>query len=230
MKDEKLQVVKLKSIKLDKSVYPRAKVDWVTKSRYYNAMKSKAEFPPICVAKAKFRGYILIDGAHRLEAMKDIGETHCQAEVLDGLSKKELYLEAVRRNIGHGRQFSTQEVSQIVITMKDWNMSSQEIAELIRIPADKLSAFIAKRMVRVGNNDVAIKAPLCNLAGTEQDYDFEANESRISGSSQIQVMDTLISMLENDWINMESAIVRARINKIYKLISALKIVEEPIEA
>ncbi len=217
MKTE-IKLLKISSIKMDKKLYPRTGIDWTTCARYYNALKSGAEFPPIVVARRRL-SYVLIDGAHRLKAFKDAKETHIQVEVLIGLSDKQIYLEAIKRNASHGRQFSTQEVAKITITLKEWNMSGKDISELINIPVDKLDDFIAKRLsATTGGKSEILKAPLKHLAGTLQDENQITEQGVLASRGQGQLLDSVVVMLQNNWFNLESNLVKSKLHKIYKLL------------
>jgi len=218
----KTRLLRVGEVKTDKEVYPRIHIDWVTCARYYNAMKSGAEFPPITVAKLGNQ-YILIDGAHRLKATKDNKQTHIQAEIVEGLDKKQIFIEAVKRNIGHGRQFSSQEVTKIAITLEAWEMSKEQISEIIRLPAEDIKPFIAKRMTRITetNEEIALKSPLKNLAGV--DLATEPLQDRISGTSQMQLLDAVITLFKNKWMDTENQNVVSRIKKLKNLIDDYKL-------
>lgn len=214
-----IALIKIKDIIIDKELYPRISVDWTTCARYYNAFKSGAVFPPIAVAKLDGI-YYLVDGAHRLKIYSDSGEEYTQSEVLYGLSKEEIYLEAVKRNIGHGRQFSTQEVTNICITLEKWNLSKEKISELVNIPMENITPFIAKRSIRITDTGerVALKAPLRNLIEISPDIDKDINQKRFNSKSQVQILEMVISLLKNGWINNTSEIVIERLKKIYELL------------
>ncbi len=210
------RIIPINKVKIEKETYPRIGVDWITCARYYNALKSGAKFPPIIVAQSD-KQYFLVDGAHRLKAFKDNKETHIQVEILKGLTKEQIYLEAVKRNIIHGKQFSTQEVTSICITLEKWNLSQQEISEIVRIPTDKISPFVAKRMTRITETqeDIALKAPLRNLS--QKELEFEPDQSRIFGMNQTQILDSVIKLLENNWIERDNKIVIKKLNQIHQL-------------
>jgi hypothetical protein len=45
------QIIKINDIVIDEELYPRIHWDFVTKAKYYNALRSgNAKFPPIAVA------------------------------------------------------------------------------------------------------------------------------------------------------------------------------------
>ncbi len=215
----KQRLMKISEVKIDDKLYPRTHVDFITGARYYNALKSGANFPPITVAKRDGK-FILIDGAHRLKAHEQCGETHIQAQVFEGLSDKQIYIEAIKANVTHGRQFGTNEITQIAITLQDWNMSLDEISTIIRIPADKISPFVAKRMTRISEtgHEFALKKPLQVLAQAEvsEKDNIEETQQKLSGVAQIRIVDTLNTLLKHNWIE-DSEVLHAKLKKLHKL-------------
>ena len=216
----KQKLMKISEIHIEDKLYPRTHIDFVTGARYYNALKSGATFPPITVAEKKDGRFILIDGAHRLKAHEQCGETHIQAQVFEGLSDKQIYVEAIKANVTHGRQFGTNEITQIAITLQDWDMSLDEISTIIRIPADKISPFVAKRMTRISETgqEFALKKPLQFLAQAEvsENDNVEETQQRLSGVAQIKIVDTLNTLLKHNWIE-DSEVLHAKLKKLHKL-------------
>ena len=217
----KLTNLNVEDVKVKESIYPRMYVDFVTGARYYNALRSGATFPPIAVAVLN-EEYVLIDGAHRLKAFQQCKKKTIPTEILTDLkTEQEMYVEAVKRNIGHGRQFSTQEVTQIAMTLQEWNLTDEAIAEIIRIPATEISPFILKRMTRITetNEDISLKSPLKHLAGTP--LSDVINQKGLPGTSQVVLIDTLIALVKNNWIDIDSELVMEKIAKLYKLLTTL---------
>ena len=221
----KTKVLRLDQVLLDNETYPRMHYDFVTKARYYNAMKSGDIFPPICVALLDGK-YYLVDGNHRLLATKDLGTTeHISAEVLKVKTKEEIFVEAIKRNIGHGKQFTTQEVTQIIITLEEWDMSVEAVSKIVRIPSDEIKPFVAKRMVSIyGDNgeqeNHALKSTLKHLAGTTQESGLIPEQMQYSGS-QIGLLSTLISLIENNHLNLEREEVVKLVMKLNELTNGL---------
>lgn len=220
----KTKLLKLGEVVLDTKVYPRTHVDWQTSARYYNALKSGAEFPPICVALFK-KKYILVDGGHRLKAFKDNKEKYIKAEVLKDLNEQQIYVEAVKRNIINGRQFSAQEVTKTILTLKKWNMSEQQISEIVRLPATTLNSFVAKRLTRISETqeDVVLKAPFSHLAGEEvpSALGIEEIQKGFGGSlSQVSILDEIIRLIENDLLDLNDKLVAQKFKKLKKLLKA----------
>lgn len=217
------KLLKIEQVKFDEETYPRMVVDWVTCARYFNALRSGAVFPPITVAILD-KNYYLVDGMHRLKAHKDNKETHIQCEVLKGLDKKQIFLEAVKRNVKHGRQFSTQEVTKICITLENWKMSQEAISEIVHIPADKITSFVAKRMTRITDTleEVPLKASVKNLAGIPIE---KIDQKSLTGNTQLNLIESLITLLKENWIDKDNAIILKKLNKLAQLLEPYKIIK-----
>lgn len=226
---KKLKLLSTDELVYDEKLYPRINEDWVTIARYKNAMKSGAEFPPIIVVKRKNDNkYVVIDGRHRIEATRGLKEKHIQAEVVSGMNAKQLYELAVKSNITHGKQFSTQEVTKIVITLKDFKYDLKDISKIVRLPIEDIEPFIAKRVIHITDNSginklIAIKSPLKYMAGqTFTDVQFKQNQQEhFSSRSQIQVLEQVIMLIKNDWINKFNPQIREKIIKLKELINKL---------
>jgi len=214
----KTKILKIEKVKVDENLYPRIKWDFVTRARYYNALKSGAVFPPITVAVNSEGKNILVDGQHRLLANKDNKETHIECEILEGLTDEQIYEEAVKRNVAHGRQFSTQEIVKIAVRLKDLGYDDIKVSELTLIPLDKLTEFVAKRTTLITNTNskTSLKSPLQHLAGV--DLATEPNQSVFNSKSQIQLLDSVICLLKNNWLDTKSEVVLEKAVKIYELL------------
>lgn len=218
------KILKIQEIQFDKTVYPRSWVDYRNSNRYAKAMKSDVVFPVITVARYE-ETYILVDGAHRLEAYKFNKEKYVKAEILTGLTKKEMYIEAVKRNIGNGKQFNAKEVTKIIITLKDWKLSENQIEKLVRIPVNEIEPFIANRIARIGTREVVLKSPLKNLAGTQLNFKsekaFNAESSKFTEQSQNSIINNTITLLKNDWIDATDKKVMSKLKSLYLLLKAM---------
>ena len=213
----KTKIIPLNKIILDKDLYPRNDVDWMTVVRYLKAKQSGAKFPPIAVAL--FEGkYLAMDGFHRVDAFKKDKEKYIEAEVVEGLTKEEIFIESVKRNIGHGRQFSSQERATIILTLENWDLSLKAISEIIRIPVDEIKPFVAKRITRITETqeEIALKSPLKHL--TEISLDDISAQQPLANRTQSQILDSLIVLVKNKWINLDSELIKEKLQKLYELL------------
>ena len=218
-KNTQTKLLKLTEIKVDNRLYPRMHPDFVTRAKYIHAMNSGAIFPPIVVAKMEDGRNLLIDGLHRMEATEARKETHIQAIVETGLTEEEVFKEAVIANANHGKPFTTQEIVQITVTMQNLDMSLNEISEIIRIPVDKIEAFVAKRITRINETgqDIAVKKPLHGVFGgmeISQNEGVISKQMKLNGRNQIATVDMLISLFGNGWME-DSETLRGRLRILH---------------
>lgn len=213
----KTKILDINQVVLDKELYPRLNPDFVTQARYFHALQSGAVFPNIVVAYLD-NVYYLVDGLHRLTAFKNCKRTHLQVDILENLTKKEIYLEAVKRNISHGKQFSTQDVVNVCITLKNWDMSQEEISEIVRIPTNKITPFVAKRMTRITETqeEIPLKSPLKHFAGLEVSNDFK--QGKFSSSSQENILNSILFLLKNNYLELNDKIQK-KLKELYTLLT-----------
>ena len=218
-KKSQTRLLKLSEITIDPRLYPRMHSDFVTKAKYIHAMKSGAVFPPIVVAQMDDGRKLLIDGKHRMEATEGCKETHIQTVVEFGLTEEDVFKEAVIANAKHGKPFTTQEIVQITVTMQNLDMSLNEISEIIRIPVDKIEAFIAKRITRITETGqvIAVKKPLHGVFGglsISQNEGVIPKQMKLNGRNQIATVDMLNTLFKNGWIE-DSETLRGRLKVLH---------------
>ena len=221
------KVIEIKDITFDKEIYPRTGTDFITIAKYYNAMKAGAVFPKITLAAFAGKMY-LVDGAHRLEAMKGFLKikkiTKIEVDWFVANSKTEMYETAVRLNATHGKPFNTQEVVRIIAKLEDFKYDKKDISELVRIPVADMTRFTATRLARtVGTNEpIALNSMMRHLAGTDQSVDFAEEQEgslKAGGANQHVFVDTFLSMLEKGWINLNDEVIVEKLMIINKLLN-----------
>jgi ParB-like chromosome segregation protein Spo0J len=80
-------------------------------SRYVTVLKSEKEMPPIKVALID-KMYLLLDGWHRVEATKELGQHKIKAIVLE-VSRTEALWIAASANLEHGLQLKGMELKNV---------------------------------------------------------------------------------------------------------------------
>ena len=219
-------LMKIKDIKINEHLYPRFHWSWHTSYAYSQMMKANAKFPPIVVAYLD-RKYFLVDGRHRLEAMKMNDEKYISVEVLKGLTKKEIFVESIKRNATHGRALSAADKAKIIVRLKYLKYPAKEISELVRVPLKDLKTFVSKRVTNViTGEEVVLKSSLRHLAkeGSPEYTETEIDEiqGNISGGkTQVAVLSELRLLLESDLIDKENKIVIRQLKVVHKLIDQL---------
>ena len=219
--EQKNKIIGIDKIDLKIELYPRQPNDWLTTYRYQQAMLSGTKFPDICVAEREGR-YILVDGAHRLEANKKNGKNQIEAEVLSGLTDKEIYIEAVRRNTEHGKQLSQYELANIIQRLQDMKITREGISEITHIPEDKISNFVSQRVTKDWEgNSVTLKRVVKHLSNVGRIRHSELVEELTGANPQLKMLQDLNSMIKNNWIDLNNPKIVEELEKLYQLLKKI---------
>jgi hypothetical protein len=174
----KLKVVDISKLTLDKKYYPRIQVNWLTVVDYKESMQQGVKFPPIVVARWDGKN-IFIDGFHRVEAQRQLKIPIIQAEFIKVSSEADLFKEAVKRNISHGRVLSPYEKRIIILrAFNEFKLDRLEIEDMIHIRSEKFELFLGKSAKNIfsgqlmgegslSGQEVIFKAPISE--GLEND-------------------------------------------------------------
>jgi len=211
------KTIKLKDLVFDNNFYPRATRDWMKVYDYMTSIEAGVKMPPITVILRKDK-YLVIDGWHRSEAVRKLKHKSIKTEVLKGLSDKQIFIEAVKRNITHGQPFSPYDKRNIVIKLQEFKFNPIEISNIVHIPATKLTRFISSNLVSsMTGESIVTKSPLDNL--TEQDSVKNIGDQKyIQAMSQLSLLNQVLVLLRNKWINKSNKQVKVRLKQIKKLL------------
>lgn len=218
---KKQNVLKINQVNIDEDLYPRNSWNWLTSHDYAQSMRAGAKFPPIVVALFK-KKYYLIDGRHRIEAIKTLKEEYIQVDILTGLKYNDMYLKAVELNIGHGRALSPQEKTKIILKLKDMKLSNDKISKIVNIPIDKLQNMVSKRLTNtITGQPVVLKAPAKKFVGVKVQENFDNEQSSISAGSGTQALKQVITMFENEMFDYDNVEVMHLIARMRNLVNAV---------
>jgi len=200
------KILNIKQIVFDEDLYPRTHTAWQTIYDYQQSMRTGSIFPLITVAKYRNQ-YVLVDGKHRLEAMRLNKEEVIKAEILIGLTKKQIYIEAVKLNSQHGRPLNVTEKVEIITNLETLGLNIKEISTVIGVPVDKLSKFKASRITEDAFGvKIVIKPALKHFAkdGLVVSEEDVSEQSLIGGYNQIQLVSDLVLVFRNKWIDWKN--------------------------
>lgn len=197
----------LDKVIVDPDLYPRDQWSFQTAYGYSQAMLSGAKFPNIVVALFKGK-YYLIDGKHRIEAVKILKKGKITAEIISGLSQEKIYEEAVRRNVSHGKALTVHEKRVIALKLRNWKYNTNQISELIQVPAEKLDNFIAQRLVNAitgkviaegeaETKQIIVKSAIKNVSETNLTCsDIEDVQKGVYSGNQASMLRQVISIVQ----------------------------------
>ena len=226
--------IPLENITIDNDLYPRVGTFWQSIYKYSQNMKAGSKFPPIILAKYKGKN-ILVDGRHRIEANKILKKTSIEAELHIGWDRRRIFEEAIRRNISHGLNLSPYEIRKLVLKLRVMKYKDSDISTIVKVPLGKLEKFIAQRAVSsitgkpIGGGNITeqiiIKTPLKHLAGEEYSVEqiqiIENSQDMLSAKNQINLLEQVVTLMENNLIDSKNERIQELIDKIKKLIKKI---------
>jgi len=206
------KLLKISDLTLDLDLYPRIKTAWLTVYQYAEAMKAGSVFPAVTVGKLKGKLF-LVDGWHRVEARKLLKEEYIEAIVKQYEGKREMFVDAVRLNSVHGRRLSVQEMVRIMYKLEKWHFEPEKIAEIIKVPVDKIEMFRVRTIIGPNGKPLFLKA-ITAKAGIDQ----SVNQGLFNVSSVANLLEQLVLMLENEMLVLDDEKVKELAIKVYSLL------------
>lgn len=218
----KTKIVKIEKLFFNERIYPRNQVDWITVQKYKDAMNTGTTFPPVLVIPVH-RKYVVIDGRHTYEALKKNKEEYITIEIIQkDFNEKDAYIEAIKRNITHGRAFSFQERLTIVGRLERFKVSQNDIISLVCLTQDTITKFKAKRMVRASTGkDVVLKSSIEHLKEVLEEIPDDINDDIPPLRTQIEILKTVINMFQKRLFNESNDKVMLKIGELFNLLKEL---------
>ena len=141
----KAQTIKIEDIILDSSIYPRNSIDHKRVSMFEENMRDGFEFDPIHLQEhpdepGKYR---ILDGAHRFNAYKGMGEKEIKAEIIN-LNGEDPLLYAASKAIGP-RELKDDEAREIArrAYQKNPKLSSAKIGNAVGRSRQTVDSYVA---------------------------------------------------------------------------------------
>ena len=218
-KGEKIVMVKVGLLVKDFSIYPRqhygTRIDdaWVRELRMVIRSGQKFEHP--CIAERKTNR--LVDGFHRTDAMAKESGPEALIEVIYKTYKndREALRESGRINSSHGKTMDRQDQIHYALKCEKLGMPSSEISDILAIPEEKLLHFLDRRTaLNKGGEMMAIKNVVSNMAGKKFTTAQEEAHEHLGGSSQIFLVNQIISILKHGMTNTANARLMERLGDL----------------
>ena len=207
----------IEQIVIEPNVYPRAWQNWKVSQTYFRNMLSGVKFPPITVSQIEGK-YILIDGAHRLQAtkmycIKQKQPLTIEAEIIECKNYDEAYLQAIQRNISHGQPLSIYEKMLIYQKLKPKH-TEKFIANVLQLDASYLKMLVKKRIIKKDSEEIVLKTPMTHL--DETSTITKEDQKVFTGASQLSLVNQLIQIIENGWLDTENKELHEKLDTLRK--------------
>jgi hypothetical protein len=228
------KLINISDITFDDELYPRARSNWMTIVDYKESMVTGAKFPPIILALLNKKLY-LVDGKHRVEAVRQLGLKKVKAIIHTGWNRNKIYQEAVRANISHGQPLSPYEKRIIAVRLLEMKMKRSEVSNLVQVSMDRLDNFIAERLVNsmtgkpISEEDlknsyetgqVILKSSLKHLAGGNIP-DIANIQKGCYSRNQVSIIKEVIHLIETDTLDLKDIEIRKMVIKLKKVLNKI---------
>lgn len=133
-----MKSLKLSKIKVDTTFFIREGYNRDAIERYKDQYSAEQnDLPPLLLQKDT---NILIDGFHRLKALKELDQEFAQVEFL---ATDQPFVEAVQRNIEHGVPLSKYERNEIIKKLYlDQNLTKEQVGEIVGLTKMRISQIL----------------------------------------------------------------------------------------
>jgi hypothetical protein len=136
VKKPQIAKVAIGQLKRDLRLYPRVQVDFLTVSRFKDAIEAGAKFPPIRVCAETGK---IIDGYHRYMAYSELKYEYVDVIGEQVESDADFFLRAVAANKSHGLGYSGGDYEKIVKSARLFKLEREKVALAMAIPVQKLT-------------------------------------------------------------------------------------------
>ncbi len=147
---------------------------------------------PISVKEIDRQHYILIDGHHRIQAVKRLKKRKIEAEIID-ISYKDLYSKAVEQNVEHGVSLTKEEEKRIFINLIEQGETQVKIGKIFHISQGAISQRI--------NNDKELKLLVSNKSGISTINEILAGKNQKEISGIYDIAQQTVSQRWNNWLD-----------------------------
>ena len=147
---------------------------------------------PISVKEIDRQHYILIDGHHRIEALKRLKRRKIEADILD-ITDKELYSRAVEKNVDHGVSLTKDEEEQIIYNLIEGNKTDKEIGVIFKLSRQA----ITKRV----NSSQSLKKLRGSKTKVPTIKYFLEGEKQVNIAKDLEISEGRVSQIINEWID-----------------------------
>lgn len=217
-----MREIKLDELIIDYDIYPRAQIDTTHANYMAEAERGGATLPAMVVCKKTHR---IVDGVHRHKVyMMRYGPQHV-VEVIEKTYKneQELFLDAMRLNAGHGRSLSRFDRVHCMILAEKLSLTEEAAAAALSMP---LQIYKQLRVERVAETEltpaIPLKQTIKHMHGRVLTPEQAKANEELSGMNQVFYVNQLITLIENDLLDLGNERLIQRLQHLKGLLRRVK--------
>ena len=217
-----MKTYKLSELVLDFDLYPRGKVDSHHAANMVASLEAGSELPPLVIDKKTKR---IVDGFHRWRAYKQMYTLDFEVTCIEKTYKNdaELFLDAMRYNASHGRALTPHDMTHCIIKAKKFKLSDHLVGEALHLTTDRIQGLRGMRIGNVSGRPIALKHTIDHMAGRRLTTKQESANKKLSGMQQLFYVNQLVTLIENDLIDMNNANLLSGLDKLHGLLETVSV-------
>lgn len=202
----------------DLSIYPRHAVDPQHVSSLVDAIRSGVILPPLVAETGTKDTHRIVDGVHRLRAIrKAIGENATASVILKQYaSEADLLLDAIAMNSAHGRRLDRMDQARSVLLAEAAGATVQMISVVLHVPETRVQQ-LSVRIAYVDKKDsppIVLKRPAQHFQGQTMTAAQALAHQSMPGTSLLLTARQLRLALSTGLANSEDSPLRVELVKL----------------
>jgi len=198
----KTKAIKLSALNQDDEILELRSVNPVTVSRYRQAMRTGAKFPPLVVTPDN----LIVSGNHRYEsAIAELGESHAIDCIVKTFPDRAAMIEeAARENATHGEAMDGFSRRKFALRLIQLGRTPEAIAQIFNVPVKRIEEWGGQTVVIRGKGHVPTKRGLEHISGkTVSNAQYQEHSRHDKGVPAASMARQLASWLRNGWVNFD---------------------------
>lgn len=212
------RTVKISSLILDETLYPRHSISAANRSSIIEAIHAGKTLDPILVAA---RTNTVVDGFHRVHAYRIVyGPDHeITATVRTYRNRRQMLEDAITLNVGRGADLTRWDHLRCVALAEENGIPLDTLAGLLNWRPERLAAYRESRMgTTLDDRKLALKRSIRHRVHQPLSAEQEAANRHLSGMSPLFHANQLVTLLEADLLPAEDEHLAARLTHLASLI------------
>lgn len=209
---------------LDFDLYPRSQVDSHHVTELMEAMKADVALPPILIDKKSKR---VIDGFHRVKGKARADGPRAEIDVIEKSyrNEKEMLLDAIRLNAGHGRALSAYDRAHAILLGAKLGIADKALAGALSVTLDRVEGLRVSKSAKSNGATVPIKRTIHHMAGRKLTKPQVVANKKLGGMNQLFYVNQLVVLIESDLLDRENDDLLIGLRKLYELLEDIVVVK-----
>lgn len=232
----KFEQLPVSALKIDERIYPRSQIDRFLVYRYSDVLQTGTRLDEARDPIRAWRrngDYVILDGAHRCEAYRQVFGPDHTIKVLvhaeeEFANEAEAALAALRFNSQHGKPVAPYDVALIYARFREHGITIEQVADAANMTVARVERILERRLA-LGplelsvetRSFVPLKRPAIHLAGAQLTGDQVDYQRKAVGLAQLRLIKEVIRLIDTRTIDLSNRDVMAALRALHRKLTVL---------